>query len=78
MLSETSQKEKDKYHAISLTYGILKKEVHRYRENRLVVARGGAWGMDFEMGKRSQKVQTSSYKINESWGCNVQHGVCSS
>lgn len=33
-----------------------------------------------EVGKRggmnegSQKVQTSSYKIKESWGCHVQHG----
>ena len=25
-------------------------------------------------GKGSQKVQTSSYRINKSWGCNVQHG----
>ena len=25
-----------------------------------------------EMGEESQKVQTSSYKINESWGCDVQ------
>ena len=23
------------------------------------------------------KVQTFSYKINKSWGCNVQHGDCS-
>ena len=27
-----------------------------------------------EMGEGSQKAQTSSYKINKSWGCNVQHG----
>lgn len=27
-----------------------------------------------EMDEGSQKVQTSSYKINTSWGCNVQHG----
>ena len=26
------------------------------------------------MGGGSQKVQTSSYKMNKSWGCNVQHG----
>ena len=30
------------------------------------------------MGKmsegRGQKTQTSSYKINKSWGCNVLHG----
>ena len=26
------------------------------------------------MGKGIQKVQTSSYKINKSWECGVQHG----
>ena len=26
------------------------------------------------MGDGGQKLQTSSYKINKSWGCNVQHG----
>ena len=26
------------------------------------------------MGKNGQKVQTSSYKISKSWGCNTQHG----
>ena len=26
------------------------------------------------MGERGQKVQTSSYKMNKLWGCNVQHG----
>ena len=31
------------------------------------------WGVA-EMGEGSQKVQTSSYKINKSWECNVQHG----
>ena len=38
-----------------------------------MIARGKAWGMG-KMGEGVQKVQTSSYKINESWGCNVQHG----
>lgn len=28
----------------------------------------GGWG---ETGEGSQKVQTSSYKMNESWGCNI-------
>ena len=28
-----------------------------------------------EIGKGNQEVQTSSYKINESLGLNVQHGV---
>ena len=26
------------------------------------------------MGEGGQKVNTSSYKINKSWGYNVQHG----
>ena len=34
-------------------------------ENRFVAARSG------EMSERSQKVQTSSYKIIKSWKCNV-------
>ena len=42
-------------------------------ENKSVVARGGDSDMG-KMGKGSQKVQTSSYKINKSWGCNVQCG----
>ena len=31
---------------------------------------GGVW----EVGEGCQKVQTSSYKINKSWKCNLQHG----
>ena len=30
-----------------------------------------------KMGEGGQKVQTSSYKINKSWGYKVQHGDCS-
>ena len=30
-----------------------------------------------KMGEGGQKVQSSSYKINKSWGCNIQHGNCS-
>ena len=41
-------------------------------ENRLLVARGGE-SVVGEMDEKSQKVQSSSYKINKSWGCNVQH-----
>ena len=29
-----------------------------------------------KMGEGGQKVQISSYKINKSWGCDVQHGDC--
>ena len=42
-------------------------------ESRLVIIRGGELGM-VKMGGGGQKVQTSSYKINKSWGYNVQHG----
>ena len=36
---------------------------------------GGLRGVD-KMDKRGggQEVQMPSYKINKSWGCNVQHG----
>ena len=27
-----------------------------------------------EMGKGGQNMQTSSYKVNKSWGCHVQQG----
>lgn len=48
-----------------------KQKTHRYRE-QTVVARG--WGLGRkEMGEGNQKVQNFSYKINNSWGCNIQH-----
>ena len=70
MLSEISQTEKDKY-CISLMYEKRKNELIE-TENRFVVARGE--GRELQMGKGSQEVQTSSYKIKKSWGCNAQHG----
>ena len=42
-------------------------------ENRLV----DAWSTgsrEGEMGERDQKIHISSYKMNESWGYNVQYG----
>ena len=42
-------------------------------ENRLVVARDGMWEMG-KMDEGGQKVHTSSYKTNKSWGCNIEHG----
>ena len=42
-------------------------------ENRLVVAKGRREGCGWN-GWRESKVQISSYKINQTWGCNVQHG----
>jgi len=41
--------------------------------NRLGVAKGGGEEVG-EMAEGGQKVQTSSYKISRSSGCNVQHG----
>ena len=78
MLSEISQLEKNKYRMISLMCGIQKQQQTKKNklidaENRLVVARGGGWGLD-EVSKCGQKAQTSSYKINKSRGCNVQNG----
>ena len=42
-------------------------------ENRLM----GCQRWEMEVGKGGQKIQTSSYKVNKSRGCNVQHGNCS-
>ena len=40
-------------------------------DNRMVVARGeGAWASG-EVGEGAQEVQTSSYKISKSQGCNL-------
>ena len=43
-------------------------------ERRMVVAR--SWGVG-EMSDDDQRVQIASYKMNEFWRCNVQHGDCS-
>ena len=42
------------------------------KEIRFAVIRGRGLGME-ELGEGGQKVQTSSYKVNTSRGCNVQH-----
>ena len=41
-------------------------------ENKQMVARAGGKGWIGEIGEGDQKVQTSSYKINQSYGCNEQ------
>ena len=40
-------------------------------ENGLVVARGKESGVG-TTGEGGQKIQTSSHKINKSWGCNAE------
>ena len=60
----------------SLTWGIYKQQQQITKltdtENRSVVVRGRGWRVE-ELGEGGQKVQTSSYKIIKSQGCNVQH-----
>jgi len=72
MLSKISQTEKDKYHMILLICGVKNKHKPIESKNRLVVGRDEVGrGNVGEMGEGDQKVQTSSYKINKLWGCNV-------
>ena len=40
---------------------------HGYREQI------GGW-LRVEVGEGGLKVQIANYKMNKSWGCNVQHG----
>ena len=48
-----------------------KKLTHRNREQIGSHQRQGARSRG--IGEGGQKVQTSNYKINKFWGCNVQH-----
>lgn len=34
------------------------------------------WGWMRELSVSGQRVQTSTYEINKSWGCNAWHGDC--
>ena len=38
-----------------------------------MIARGEVWGLG-EMDENGQKIQTSRYKVNKLWECNVPHG----
>ena len=81
ILSEVSQKEKDKYHMISLTCGIknrtqMNPSTNRNRltniENRLVVAKGeggGGGGMDWELG--GWEMQTIISRMDKQQGPTV-------
>ena len=82
MLSEISETEKDKYCMISLICIIQKQNKKKKKnlssfidtESRLVVARSGGRGEGLgKMGEGGQKVQTSSYTVNKSWGYNAYH-----
>ena len=47
-------------------------QVHRYKTDQWLPEAGSS--RVEKMGEKSQKVQISSYEINKSWGCKVQHG----
>ena len=69
MLSEISQTEKDKY-IITYRWNLKKERTHRNRGYS-----SGCQGLGVrEMGDVIERVQTSSYKTNKSWGCSVQRG----
>lgn len=71
MLSKINQTEKDKYCVISLICGILKKP--NSQKQRVDWWSPGA-ERQRKRGDASQRVQTSSYKVNKFWGSNVQYG----
>ena len=48
------------------------RQTNSEKEIRFVVTKGMGLG-EGELEEGGQKVQTSSYKINKYWGCNVQH-----
>ena len=78
ILSKVSQTEKDRYCRISLICGTYRKTNKpnkqtkpQTRSHRKQIGGCQKWGV-CKMGERSQNVQISSYKMSESWECNVQ------
>ena len=75
MLSEIQVRNRQIPYDISHLYEKFKKKKrksHRYREQTGGCQRQG-WVLG-KMGEGNQKLQTSSYTVNKSCGCNVQHG----
>ena len=76
MLRNKSNRERQIPYDLTYMWNV-KKQTNKHKlidtENKLVVARSGGWELG-KMGEVGQKIQTSSYKINKSWGGNVQHG----
>ena len=69
MLSEKTQRKANTIWCHLYVESKKQKEINKLvdAEVRSVVARGSGWGL----GKMDEGVQTCSYKINKSWGCNV-------
>ena len=84
VLTEISHTEKDKYCMISLICGILKNKEQRKKakKTRRVApefidtrTEAGSWEWVKQVKMEGgQKTQTSIYKVNKFWGCDVQHG----
>ena len=59
-----------------IPYGLT--NINNIQKNPLQIQKTDWWlpeaGGGGEMDERSQKVQTSSYKINKPWGCDIQQG----
>ena len=76
MLREISQTEK-KQRLISLYVESKTNKQAKNQRHREQIGgcqrQHGAGGKACEIKKGNQKVQMFSYKINKSWGCNVQH-----
>ena len=76
-LKEVSQKEKGKYHMISLISSQMnlstkQKQTHRYREQTVVAQGEWEWGRD-GVGVWNQQIQASICRMDTQQGPPVQH-----
>ena len=58
---------------LAYMWGQKQTQAHRVKEQTGCCSDEVGRGNGHEMGEGGQKLQTSSYKINKLWGCNVQH-----
>lgn len=71
VLSEISETKKDKYCIKSLMCGILKKKLNSQKQRvKWQLPGTEEWEKGGDLGQRAH---TCSYKLNKSWGYNVQH-----
>ena len=82
ILSKVSQKEKDKYHIISLIWGISnmtqmnlstkQKQAHRYREKICDCQGGWRVGSD-ELGSWDEQMKTITWRLDKQQGLIVEY-----
>ena len=70
IVSEMSKRERQMLYDFTYIWNLKTKLIKT--DNRLVVARHRGKG-EGEINEGDWKVQTSSYKIDKVWGCNIQH-----